>query len=673
LIIPLFNYLKGDVTLNRREFFDAAGATAFTAAALTMAKPLEVRAKTASNVARRLPASICELPKRAFNPLPLGSVRPRGWLYKQLRIQADGLSGHLDEFWKYLGPDSGWLGGNEESWEIGPYWLDGVVPLAHLLDDETLKKKTAKWNNWTLSNLGDDGWIGPPTDHPDKWWPRAVMLKVLAQHAEATGDSRVIPAMKAYFELLTKKLPDEPLWQWAKFRWGEYLMSIRWLCEKNLCEFFSTLPELLHSQGYNWSDHFTFFSIENKIRHNPNLSNHVVNNAMAIKYPCLWSLFSGNNLDRKASDLAIEMLDRFHGMPTGLFTGDEHLSGLNPSQGTELCAVVEYMYSLEILTSIFGGTAYADRLESLCYNNLPGAFTADMWAHQYDQQANQVLCSVEQRDWTNGPEANIYGLEPHYRCCTANFSQGFPKFVSHMWMTTPDRGIAAITYGPSEVNTAIAGKNITITENTDYPFSEEIELVMTSSGSARFPLYLRIPGWTEGARVSVNNESPETAKPGDFHVIERIWKNNDRVAITFPMKLRVSRHYNNSAAIHRGALTYSLKIGARWKQIAGELPHADYEVYPTTKWNYALILDDKHPERTLKVVDKPIKMPCFSENNAPVVITAKARELNSWGMEGPSAAPPPQSPVDSSQPVENVELIPYGCAKLRITEFPVTK
>jgi len=595
-------------------------------------------------------------------------------LKAQLRIQADGLSGHLDEgFFPDLGPDSGWLGGDGESWEVGPYWLDGLVPLACLLDDGRLKAKVSKWINWTLYNLRDDGWIGPETEHRDRWWPRAVMLKVLSQYAETTTDWRPVPAMLKYFALLTESLPGDPLVMWAKFRWGEHLVPLLWLSERERCPFMDELAETLHFQGYDWSDHFNYFLIERKVRENPNLSTHVVNHAMAVKYPGLWSLFSGDVEDRKGTDRALEMLDRFHGCATGLFTGDEHLSGLNPSQGTELCAVVEFMYSLEILTSLFGGTSFADRLESLCYNNLPGAFTADMWAHQYDQQANQVLCTVAERDWTNGPDANIYGLAPNYKCCTANFSQGWPKFVAHMWMGTPDGGLAAVAYGPSEVRTSVGDAPVAITETTDYPFSELVELEITAPSAVRFPLYLRIPGWAGGAEVAVNGGRPVEAPPGAFHRVLREWKNGDRVTVNLPMKLRVSRRYNDSAAVHRGPLTLSLRIGTRWKRIRGEPPHADYEVHPTTRWNYALVLDPERPEKTLEVTEKTVRMPCFSELNAPVVVTAKARELPSWGMDGASAAPPPESPVATDRPVEKVELIPYGSAKLRITEFPVAE
>ena len=608
--------------------------------------------------------------ERALKPLPLGSILPRGWLREQLKIQAKGLSGHLDEFWEPVGPNSAWLGGTGESWELGPYYLDGLVPLAYLLEDSGLKKKVSPWVNWTLSNLGSDGWLGPATDHNDQWWPRAVMLKVLAQYAEVTGDLRVEQAMASFFNLMLNTLADKPMKQWAKFRWGEFLVSLIWLCERRDCPLFDDVASLIQSQGYDWSDHFTYFTIENQVRGGTHLATHGVNHAMAVKYPGLWCLFSRSEEDRKASESAIELLDLYHGQATGIFTCDEFLAGKNPSQGTELCSVVEFMFSLETLISLFGKVADADRLESVAYNNLPGTFTADMWAHQYDQQANQVLCTREKRDWWNGEEANLFGLAPNYVCCTANFNQGWPKFVAHLWMATPARGLAAVAYGPSEVTTNIGNAQVTITEKTDYPFKGEIELEIKTSAPIAFPLSLRIPSWADGAMVTLNKERPVPAKPGEFHTIIHRWMKKDRVTLSLPMRLRVSSRYNDAVAVHRGPLTFSERIGSRWTQIAGETPHADYEVRPTTDWNYALIVDKTNPERSFTVRERGVKMPCFSEIKAPVVIEARGRSLPTWGMKGASAAPPPQSPVTTTNKIEKVELIPYGSAKLRITEFP---
>src|SRR5947199_9819493 len=113
------------------------------------------------------------------------------------------------------------------------------------------------------------------------------------------------------------------------------------------------------------------------------------------------------------------------------------------------------MFSLEHLLGIVGDAAFGDRLEHIAYNALPATFKPDMWAHQYDQQVNQVICAVSEDPiyTTNGPEANIFGLEPNFGCCTANMHQGWPKFAAHLWMCTLDHGLAAISYAPCIVTT----------------------------------------------------------------------------------------------------------------------------------------------------------------------------------------------------------------------------
>jgi hypothetical protein len=80
------------------------------------------------------------LKQRSFTPVPLGAIQPEGCLMQQLQIQARGLSGALDQFWPDI-KDSSWFGGQAEGWERAPYWLDGVIPLAHLIGDEALMQR----------------------------------------------------------------------------------------------------------------------------------------------------------------------------------------------------------------------------------------------------------------------------------------------------------------------------------------------------------------------------------------------------------------------------------------------------------------------------------------------------------------------------------------------------
>ena len=478
------------------------------------------------------------LQPNAFDPLPLTSVRPTGWLLRELQIQANGLSGHLDEVWPDVGPNSGWLGGTGESWERGPYFLDGLVPLAYLTGDERLIAKAKKWVDWTLEHQQPDGWIGPHT--MADWWPNYVMLKVLTQYQEATGDPRVVPLMQRYFAFQARHLDDRPLKEWAIFRWHDEVLSILWLYNRTGDRSLLDLARRLHDLGHDWEAQFADFRYTQKTAKTEGaLANHGVNNAMALKAAAVWWLLTGDAKDKESLKQMLSALDRYHGQPEGIFSADEHYAGLDPSQGTELCTVVEAMFSLESDISILGDPALGDRLEKIAYNALPGTLTDDSWGHQYDQQANQVMVSVADRRWsTNGPDSNIFGLEPNFGCCTANMHQGWPKFAAHLWMATVDRGLAAVAYGPSEVSTSVAdGVPVTITETTDYPFRETVTFAVKTPRPVQFPLVLRIPAWTSEPAVAVNGATLTGVKPGEFFRIAREWKSGDSVELHLPMRV----------------------------------------------------------------------------------------------------------------------------------------
>ncbi len=622
-----------------------------------------------------------------LKPLPLGCIRPEGWLKRQLRIQADGLSGHLDEFWPSIS-QSPWLvpGGAGEGWERVPYWLDGLVPLAYLLGDERLIEKARRDIDIILSAQAEDGWLGPSDERSKSdYWPQYLILKVLAQYAEVSGDPRAVPAMLRSARAMDLWMDRHPPQGWAHYRVPDLLWALAWLYDRTGEEWLVDLSKRAARMSYDWPGHFADFPYREKASARPGargdtswrLDNHVVNHAMALKAPGVLHRLGGLRNAGAVARRALAVLDRWHGQATGIFSGDESLAGRSPSQGTELCAVVEMMFSLETLVETLGEASFGDRLEQVAFNALPATFGPDMWTHQYVQQANQVVCRIApERVYTNNdPDANIFGLEPNYGCCTANMHQGWPKLASHLWMRSADGGPVAVAYAPCTVETRDERGAWRLAVETEYPFRPTVRVRVEKAPAGRAPIRLRVPRWARGASVRVGGGRATPARPGSFHCLRRAWAAGDEIELTLPMAARIERRDGGAAVVHRGPLVHSLKIGEEWKRIHAEdplkqPPHADYEVHPTTPWNYALDLSGG-ASRAVAFEERPLGERPFSPDGAPVVARAKGRRLPGWDIERNAAAPPPPGPAKSDQPVETLTLIPYGATNLRVTEFPV--
>ena len=587
------------------------------------------------------------------------------------------MSGHLDEFWPDVGANSGWLGGTGESWERGPYFLDGLLPLAYLLDDDVLKAKAKKFVDWTLEHQQANGMIGPAGN--DDWWPRMVMLKALLQYQEVTQDPRVVPLMTRYFHYQLSALPNRPLQSWGRYRWQDEAYVVQWLYDRTRDPKLLELATLLQKQGYDWESEFVNFQytmptprgLMKAGQQDHALQTHGVNNAQALKVAAVQYRLSGDPGERAAFSRQLGAIDTYHGMPNGMFSCDEHFGGLEPQHGTELCSVVEAMFSLEVILATFGDASVGDRLEKIAYNALPGTFTDDMWAHQYNQQSNQLQVGLLSKPWTtDGPESNLYGLAPNFGCCTANYHQGWPKFTASLWMRAPDDGLVAAVFAPCELHTQVRGTMVDVREETDYPFRNTIRFIVQPEKAIAFPLQFRVPQWATGAQVTINGKPAAIAMPpGTFARMERTWKSGDTVEITFPMQTRVSRWYNRSVALERGPLVFSLDPGESWVKLRDRGMTADWQVFRKTYWNYALLVNEASAA-SLQPVEVPIGGRPFAAADAGVRLQAPAKRLDAWRAVDGVASAPPASPVDSDNPQESLTFIPYACAKLRVTAFP---
>lgn len=637
---------------------------------------------------------------KPYVELPLGAIKPEGWLEEQLLRMAKGMTGNLDSIYEQvMGARNGWLGGDGDVWERGPYWIDGLLPLAYILNDQELIEKTQPWIEWALASQKTSGYFGPDVDRPNEpglqrnnaqdWWPKMVMLKVMQQYYSATKDERVITFMTNYFKYQLQELPNSPLGKWTFWgeqRGGDNLLVVYWLYNITGDKFLLELGDLIHKQTLDWTD---IFLNQDHLKRQHSL--HCVNLAQGFKAPVIYYQRNKDDKQIQAVKKAVKDMRTTIGFPTGLWAGDELLRFGNPNQGSELCTAVEMMYSLEKILEITGDVQWADHLERIVFNALPTQITDDFSARQYYHQINQIEISREWRDFVTPHEDTdiLHGVLTGYPCCTSNMHQGWPKFVQNLWYATADNGLAALVYAPSNVTAKIAdNKLVQIKEETNYPFDEAINFTITfpdkKAKKAFFPFHLRIPAWCKQPVVSLNGKVLEVdSYQGEILRVNREWQHGDKLTLELPMQIEASYWFDGAAVIERGPLVYALKMNEKWEKKTIEpsktRQYGDwyYEVTSDSPWNYALTRNQLNPEvinQYFKVEKQTtVSRHPWTVNDAPVKIIGRGRPIPSWkkyrGSAGSVAFFTQQGP-DSLDETE-IELIPFGCTTLRITEFPV--
>ena len=607
-----------------------------------------------------------------LSPFTTKELKPRGWMRRQLEIQAKGLAGNLDKIWPDVA-DSSWIGGVHEAWERVPYWLDGFIPLAYLLEDEDMIARAKKYVDAILARQRPDGWLCPCDDKKRTnydTWALILISKVLVLWYDCSGDSRIPDALYRTMKSFDAHTDKCLLLRWGAARWFEILFALYRLYEWYPEEWIIGLCDKMATLGVDWRSVFENWHYSKpRFGHGAwNYLHHVVNQAMMLKSRALYSLRTGEDPEAFINK-ALSMLTDAHGQPYGIFSGDECLAGRSPIQGTELCAVVEAMFSYETMLSITEDPVWGDRAELLAFNALPATCSPDMWSHQYVQLANQVACRVTPREkiqyTTNKGEAHLFGLEPEFGCCTANMGQGWPKFALSAFMKS-ERGIASTLLIPAAVSTEINGAKVTVELDTAYPFRNTLTYTVRTDRAVRFPLSIRIPGFAAAATVDGSS-----VPVGDFFTVERDWQGEMTVTVSLEFTVQTEECFEGMRCVKRGPLLYALPIGDEWHLLEYEKsgvmrkhPYCDYELLPTTPFGFGFASD--RFRYTECESDAPY---LFSPEGAPCALEATLAPVE-WDMENNHCKALPES-RKATGAAQTMRLIPYGCTNLRMTVLPM--
>jgi hypothetical protein len=606
--------------------------------------------------------------------LPLGSVRAQGWLKTQLDLMTEGFTGRLPEisqFCKFEG--NAWTnpgGSGQFGWEEVPYWLKGFVDLGYLTMNARVQSESRRWIEAVLSTQAPSGYFGSRANLEDAaagtrvmdLWPNMVMLYPLRTYYEVTGDKRILPFMTRYFQW-QKSLPLEKMYpgSWQKWRAGDNLDSIYWLYNRTGEAWLLDLARVNHERTADWVGDIPTW--------------HGVNLAQCFREPAMYFQQTRDERYLSSTYRVLETVKELYGQfPGGMYAADENarpgFSG--PRQGAETCAIVELMHSYEILLRVTGELRWADRVEDLAFNSLPASMTPDLKGLHYLTAPNMIQLDRQDKSPMFDNDGDMLSYNPYqYRCCQHNAAFGWPYFTENLWLATRGNGLAAAMYAPSIVTATVGdGKSMRIESRTPYPFYGKVELAFDTPQTVKFPLALRIPGWCATPAIGLNGRDLHVPKNhGGWVTIDRSWSRGDKVSIELPMEIRVRTWEKNrrSISVDRGPLTYSLKIGERWQEYRNDPNWPAYEVYPTTSWNYGLSSDSFEVVRPAP----PIAAQPFSPEGAPIFLKAKGRKIPQWRQEpGGLVGEIQLGPVISEEPEENIELIPMGCARLRITAFP---
>ncbi len=609
--------------------------------------------------------------KPCFITIPFGNIEATGWMRDWAVLSKDGLVGNSVAFQK------GWEKGMPEPFlnEQTAYWIDGMLQTGYILNDSVLIKRAQN---------DIDGFLS--TKKYESCWAMAVYGRAIMAYYKSTGDSRILNTMNQLYSTsdLTGFWEITKLFGNLKPIFGEGVTADIPSIVENEPRNLVQAEAMLEAFSYGGDSLLLKNVLTTMKKYEPRFLNHFLgreretcnhNNGCLLsmhgvtynEINKLWALaylYNGNPEYLQTSINAYKELDDNNMMPFGVNSSEENLMGVDAIGSTETCDISDFINSNIALFRITGNSIYGDKIERVLFNAGGTAWSHDCKKHVYSQSPNKLTFN----DDTKIKAHYDYKTMHDPLCCTANISRMIPNYVLHSWMATPDNGVAAMLYGPSQMSVKVANnQEIKIIETTNYPFDETINITIQSPKPVNFPLYLRIPQWCKNPKVSIDGKSLKVNinKKG-FLVINRYWNTVTKVKITFGMQTKCVSGITKSNGA-KSSLDQS-------KMLTAGLPYTIVERGPllftlkieneTTKYRYAL-----NPlEQDFKVL-KTVMPDKFNWGKTPISI-----QLNAQPIEWNECPKLEKSILKINGKTQKITLVPYGSSQgKRITMFPIVK